>query len=181
MKIPLYIVNHLIKILPPTRFYKFKSQLYRLAGIKIHNTARLVSSVNIWGTLKLSIGRDTFVGHDVLISGGDNYIEIGNHVDIASRVCIVNGTHEIDMFGNHSAGTGISKPIVIGDGVWIGINSVILGGVTIGIKTIIAAGSVVIDDIPSNVMAAGIPCKPKKNGITLVNNGKNIITIKGTY
>lgn len=42
---------------------------------------------------------------------------------------------------------------------------IILKGVTIGENTIIGAGSIVTKDIPSNVIAAGIPCKviKKKN------------------
>ena len=162
MNLLLFIVNHITNVLPPTRLYRLKSRLYRFVGFKIHDTVRLVSSVNIWGTFKLSIGHDTFIGFEVLICGGDSYIEIGNCVDIAPRVCIVNGTHEIDMLGNHSAGFGLSKPIIIEDGVWIGANSTILGGVIIGTKSIIAAGSVVVDNIPPNVVAAGVPCKPIK-------------------
>lgn len=36
---------------------------------------------------------------------------------------------------------------------------IVLGGVTIGDNTVIAAGSVVTKDIPSNVIAAGVPCR----------------------
>ena len=50
-------------------------------------------------------------------------------------------------------------PITIGNNVWIGAGSTILGGVTIGDNTIIGAGSVVTKDIPANVVAFGVPCK----------------------
>jgi galactoside O-acetyltransferase len=43
--------------------------------------------------------------------------------------------------------------------VWIGANSVVLPGVTINENTVIGAGSVVTKDIPSNVVAAGNPCR----------------------
>ena len=56
-------------------------------------------------------------------------------------------------------GIGTSKSITIEDGVWIGASSTVLGGVTIGKNSIIAAGSVVTKDIPSNVIAGGVPCK----------------------
>lgn len=45
-------------------------------------------------------------------------------------------------------------PVTIGNNVWIGGNTVIIGGVTIGDNTVIGAGSVVIRDIPANVLAA---------------------------
>ena len=52
-----------------------------------------------------------------------------------------------------------SKPIVIEDNVWIGVNVLILKGVTIGHGSVIAAGSIVTRDIPCNCLAAGIPAK----------------------
>ena len=52
-----------------------------------------------------------------------------------------------------------SLPIRIGNGVWVGANSVILPGVTIGDNAVIGAGSIVTKDIPANVVAVGNPCK----------------------
>lgn len=56
--------------------------------------------------------------------------------------------------------SGVNKPVVIEDNVWIGINVIILKGVTIGRNSFIGAGSVVTKDIPANVVAVGSPCKP---------------------
>jgi acetyltransferase-like isoleucine patch superfamily enzyme len=53
--------------------------------------------------------------------------------------------------------TGSSKPVIIEDNVWIGINSIILPGVIIGEGTVISANSVVVKDIPSMVVAGGNP------------------------
>ena len=50
-------------------------------------------------------------------------------------------------------------PVKIGNKVWIGGGVTILPGVTIGDNTVIAAGSVVTQDVPANVVAAGNPCK----------------------
>ena len=52
-----------------------------------------------------------------------------------------------------------NKPVVIGDGVWIGACCTILPGVHIGNNYVIGAGSVVNKDIPSDVIAGGNPCK----------------------
>jgi acetyltransferase-like isoleucine patch superfamily enzyme len=55
---------------------------------------------------------------------------------------------------------GIStRPVTIGDDVWIGHGAVILSGVSIGEGSIIAAGAVVTGDIPAFVMAGGVPAK----------------------
>jgi acetyltransferase-like isoleucine patch superfamily enzyme len=50
-------------------------------------------------------------------------------------------------------------PVIIGDGVWLGSNVLVLPGVTIGKGSVVAAGSVVSRDIPSGVLAAGNPAK----------------------
>lgn len=52
-----------------------------------------------------------------------------------------------------------AKEVKIGNDVWIGGNAVINLGVTIGDNVVIGSGSVVTKDIPSNVVAAGNPCK----------------------
>ena len=43
--------------------------------------------------------------------------------------------------------------------MWLGGNTVVLPGITIGDNVVIGAGSVVTKDIPSNVIAAGNPCR----------------------
>lgn len=163
MSLGLYIVNNLTSLLPPTRLYLLKAKLYKLAGVTIDPTVMLVSSVRIWGEGSVSIGQKTFIGHDTLIVGGESSINIGKEVDIAPRVIIISGSHKIDSVNLRTAGKGISRPINIEDGVWIGASTTILGGVRIGKKSIIAAGSVVINDIPSEVVAAGVPCKVVRN------------------
>lgn len=53
-----------------------------------------------------------------------------------------------------------SKGIIfIGKNVWIGDGAKVLGGVTIGDGAIIAAGAVVIRDVPSRCIVAGVPAK----------------------
>lgn len=51
------------------------------------------------------------------------------------------------------------KPVKIGSHVWLASNVTVLPGVTIGDNSVIGAGSVVTRDIPSNVFAAGNPCR----------------------
>lgn len=58
---------------------------------------------------------------------------------------------------------GKISSINIGKDVFIGTNCVILKGVSIGDRSVIAAGSVVVKDIPSDVIAGGNPCKVIKS------------------
>lgn len=167
--VKLYLVNFVFSLMPLTRWYRCRSSLLKFAGVSCDNSVRIVSSARVVLS-NVSIGADTFIGHQVLIAGSsDGNVFIGCYVDIAPRVLILSGSHRIDMDGPRTAGEGIGKNVVIEDGVWIGANSTILPGVKIGKKSIIGAGSVVVHDIPAMSIAVGNPCKPIKRWSTINN------------
>ncbi|MBI1212314.1 MAG: hypothetical protein GC190_12685 [Alphaproteobacteria bacterium] len=57
---------------------------------------------------------------------------------------------------------GQAAPIVIEDNVWLGLRVIVGKGVRIGRNSIIGAGSVVVHDIPPNVIAAGNPASVRR-------------------
>lgn len=85
-------------------------------------------------------------------------VRIGSRTLLGPNVQIYSATHPMDH-KQRASGLELAKPIVIGEDVWIGGSAVIAPGVTIGDRSVIGAGSVVIKDIPSDVFAAGNPCK----------------------
>lgn len=87
-------------------------------------------------------------------------VTIGDNCLIAPNVGIYTAGHNISPINRNK--TGFGKPITIGDNVWIGGHSVILGGIKIGDNSIIAAGSVVVKDVPKNTIYAGNPAKKIK-------------------
>lgn len=91
-----------------------------------------------------------------------NYIKFGNNVFLGPNVQLYAATHPV-IAAERIKGPELAHPIIIEDNVWIGGSSIICAGVTIGANTTIGAGSVVVKDIPANVVAAGNPCKVIKH------------------
>lgn len=87
-------------------------------------------------------------------------IKIGNNVEITNNVTILCHDYAWSVFKQlYGEIIGANKKVVIGNNVFIGVNSTILAGVTIGNNCVIGAGSVVTKDIPSNTVAVGNPAK----------------------
>ena len=56
-------------------------------------------------------------------------------------------------------GAELGMPVTIGNNVWMGGRAVINPGVVIGNNVVIASGSIVIRDVPDNVVVGGNPAK----------------------
>lgn len=116
----------------------------------VHFTSTVLSSENI--------------KKGIMCDPGDNpnvYIEANNGVIIGSNVGFGAGTKilsSIHAHDNHSKYVS-APPIVIGNNVFTGANTIILPSRKIGNNVVIGAGSVVTTDIPSNCIAVGNPCK----------------------
>lgn len=105
----------------------------------------------------ISIGNNFYANYDCIMLDG-NKIEIGDNVLFGPRAGIYTSNHAIDPLERQNGGC-FSKPVKIGNNVWMGGDVKVLQGVSIGDNTVIGAGSVVTRDIPANVVAAGNPCK----------------------
>jgi maltose O-acetyltransferase len=92
----------------------------------------------------------------------DCTISVGDNSMLGPNIQIYTASHPLDA-EKRSEGLEFGKSITIGKKYWIGGGVIINPGVSIGDNTTIGAGSVVTKDIPSNVFAAGNPCKVIKN------------------
>ena len=130
---------------------------------------------NVWITppFYVDYGNNIYIGNNTEINMNctfldDNKIVIGKNGLIAPNVQIYTAFHPtnaINRFGMPKEDGSFefcktkTKPVIIGDNVWIGGGTIILPGVTIGNNVVIGAGSVVTKDIPDNKIAFGNPCK----------------------
>jgi acetyltransferase-like isoleucine patch superfamily enzyme len=159
----LYVYSLLCMLLPATRFFGFKRWLLGVAGCDLGWNVRIASSARFQLQGPLRVGADTWIGHDVLVVGGDAPVHIGANCDIAPRVTLATGTHQVEPQAAHVAGKGYSVPITIEDGCWIGAGALILGGTVIRSHSIVAAGAVVRGEFPPRVLIGGVPARVIKS------------------
>ncbi|MGG0464572.1 sugar O-acetyltransferase [Priestia aryabhattai] len=105
----------------------------------------------------INIGDNFFANYDAIILDCTK-VTIGDDVLFGPRVGIYTANHVTDP-EVRAKGDAYALPITIGNKVWLGANVIVNPGVTIGENSIIGSGSVVTQDIPSNVVAVGNPCK----------------------
>jgi acetyltransferase-like isoleucine patch superfamily enzyme len=108
---------------------------------------------------ELIIGDDCgFTGAVVVAETG---VTIGDRVLVGGSAQIVDTDfHPLDPeTRRRDINAGQTRPITIGDDVFIGMNSIILKGVTIGDGSVVGAGSVVSQDVPPRTIVAGNPAR----------------------
>lgn len=109
-----------------------------------------------YGT-NILIGEKVFFNFNCIVLDV-TYVTIGSRTLFGPNVQIYTATHPIDHV-ERASGLEYAKPIVIGEDVWVGGSAVICPGVEIGSRSVIGAGSVITKNIPSDVFAAGNPCR----------------------
>lgn len=82
-------------------------------------------------------------------------ITLGNHVHITDEVRFITHDGATLLFRHIVPDLEITKPITVGDYVYIGTRSIILPGVHIGNQCIVAAGAVITKDVPDNSVVGG--------------------------
>mgnify|MGYP004672006045 CR=1 FL=1 len=147
---------------------KFKSPIYMLASSRSEFRIEEKGSIFIKKMLnieanslvyafggKIHIGSAFINRNCVIVSRKE--IDIGDRVTIGPNVCIYD--HDHNLKADSLKESFVSEHICIEDDVWIGAQAVILKGVHIGKGAVIAAGAVVVNDIPPDAIARGVPAK----------------------
>lgn len=125
-----------------TNLVNYGADIYVLEKGRLEiNGSFLNCDVKIRVTQSVKIGKGCVISHNVTIFDSD--------------------THRVNMQGYER-----TKPVIIGNHVWIGNRAMVLKGVTIGDGAIIGAGSIVTKDVPPNTMVAGVPAKIIRTGVS---------------
>ena len=85
-------------------------------------------------------------------------VTFGDYCMVGPGTLIATTGHPLDPKGRRDR-LAVSKPITVGNDVWIGGNCTIVGGVTIGDNVVVAAGAVVTKDVPDNCVVGGVPAR----------------------
>ena len=143
-----------IGLLPSHHIRRF---VYKALGAEIGKNVVFQFRTEIRGIHRLRIGAGTIIGDNALLAA-QRGLTIGKNVNLSSNVSIYSGAHDHrDPYFRSTPTT--TRPITIGDRVWIGSNAVILTGVNIGEGAVVCAGCVVTKDVEPYAVVAGIPAK----------------------
>jgi acetyltransferase-like isoleucine patch superfamily enzyme len=116
--------------------FEYPVKIHNPECVEVGSFVHLAEFVHFWG------------------SGG---ITIGDRVMIGSHAAISSVTH--DYAADDMYESVVTKPISIGNDVWIGTHALVLPGVTVGDGAVIGAGAVVTRDVPPGTIVAGVPAR----------------------
>lgn len=154
---------------------KDKIQNFRLENDRRNSAIPLLDMLNIEARIepgsiirdKVSIGKNAVIMMGAVINIGAEIGE-GTMVDMNAVVGARGQLGKRVHLGAGAVVAGVLEPpsktpCIIEDDVLIGANAVILEGVRVGKGSVVAAGSVVVEDVPSGVVVAGTPAKIVKS------------------
>jgi maltose O-acetyltransferase len=108
-------------------------------------------------------GIHTHLGDDVYLNFNCVFldcarIEVGENVKLGPSVQLYTAHHPVPAV-ERNAGPELASPITIGKNCWLGGGVIVCPGVSIGANTTVGAGSVVVRDLPADVVAVGNPAR----------------------
>jgi maltose O-acetyltransferase len=148
------------RLLPDYTLSRVRAQLFRLGGCDLEQGVGLQGRLVLIGpgrrARRLHVAAGAMIGPGVTF-GLDADITIGRNVAIGPHAVLYTGTHAIGYGSRRMQLNVVARPILVEDGVWVGMRSLILPGITLGRGSVVAAGAVVTESVPPNCLVAGNP------------------------
>jgi putative colanic acid biosynthesis acetyltransferase WcaF len=129
-----------------------RTALLRLFGARLGHGVVVRSGVNITFPWRFTAGDHVWIGEDVLVLSLAP-VTLGSHVCVSQRAFLCTGSHawRRETFDLRT------RPIVVGDSVWIAAQAFVGAGVSIGHGCVVSAGAVVTENVPENSLVRGNP------------------------
>lgn len=119
---------------------------------------RVARNANFGSGLRVSVGHNCGLAEGLYILGD---VEVGDDLMLGPDVVMISYNHNYSdaKIPMRTQGVSASRPIVIGNDVWIGMRAMIMPGVHVGSHSIIGAGSIVTRNVPEWAIVGGNPAK----------------------
>ena len=136
----------------------FRNFLAKKLIKKFGNDVRVNPKASFGSGLRVEVGDNCNLPSGLIVIGD---LKLGNDVMMGPEVVFISYNHEVSDLEvpMRMQGATDSKPIIVGNDVWIGMRVMVMPGVKIGSHSIIAAGSVVTKDVPEWGIVGGNPAK----------------------
>ncbi|WP_347351514.1 acyltransferase [Intrasporangium sp.] len=137
--------------------HRLRARLANSICASVERSARIAPDVKLSRHLVVLDGAG--IGAGTLFTGAER-ITLGRRLKMGPRCMFITNDHPVPAdHQTFSEIRGTNRPIVVGDDVFIGAGSIILGGVTIGRGAAVGAGSVVVRDVPPGAVVVGAPAR----------------------
>lgn len=137
----------------PKPFHAWRAFVLRCFGAQVGRGVHVYPGAKIWAPWNLQLADECGVASGAILYC-QGKISIGRRSVISQGAHLVAGTHDYSKLGFPL----ITKPICIGDNVWVAAEAFVHPGVTIGEGSVIGARSVVTQDMPEWMICTGHPC-----------------------
>ncbi|HEX2997782.1 MAG TPA: putative colanic acid biosynthesis acetyltransferase [Oculatellaceae cyanobacterium] len=142
----------------PQFLYGWRRLLLRLFGAKIGKGVLIRPTVKVTYPWKIFIDDYSWIGDDVVLYSLGT-IHIGRHTVISQKSYLCTGSHDYTSLSFEI----FSKPVEIGNEVWIASDVFVAPGICVGDGTVVGVRSTVLENLPPGKICFGNPAKVVKD------------------
>jgi acetyltransferase-like isoleucine patch superfamily enzyme len=149
----MYLTNYIVATIPSRHF---RRGFYRyVLNLEIGASSHIFMGARFDSRGRFRMGNNSVINEDCRLDNRGE-IRIGDCVSISAGTVILTADHDIQSMDF----TGRTRPVTIGNYVFVGTRATILPGVSVGDGAVVGASSVVTRDVGEFEIVAGVPAKP---------------------